>query len=103
LNKGNNANLVSDAIKKVTGRNYMVRFEVKEDKNRSMKKEEVIDKPEEVAKDKGKKDGAGNGSVNKNNEAGMSQVPEDGSKDKEISGGGEDILGYFEEKFKIKE
>jgi len=103
LNKDNNANLVSDVIKKVTGRNYIVRFEVKEDSNRGVKKKEVPDKPEKKDKDEEKKNDAGSSSVNKNSEAGISRVPEDGNKDKEIGGSGEDILGYFEEKFKIKE
>jgi DNA polymerase III subunit gamma/tau len=102
LSKDSNASLISSAIKKVTGRDYIVRFEIKKENNSSGNGEDSGAYKKEV-KNEEKKNSGGSGSVNKNDEDDMSQASGDGSKDRGNSNGRDDILGYFEEKFKIKE
>jgi len=95
LNKNSNADLISDTIKKVTGRDYIVRFEIKEENNEN-KKEEGANKASEV-KDSviENKDSSKSSGVEKN--TGVSNGKSKNNDD------GEDVLGYFEKKFNIKE
>lgn len=99
LNKNSNAELISGVIKEITGKNLKIKFEIKKKNNKSNIKNESN------TGDRIGKKAAESRKYNKSND----KDPEDAKTVKVKTGeskgfaSGDDILGYFEKKFNIKE
>ncbi|MEA2015707.1 MAG: DNA polymerase III subunit gamma/tau [Actinomycetota bacterium] len=102
LNKSNNVDLISDVIKKVTGRSYIVRFEIKKESSGSKKEESkgIKNKKSAEVKNEGSAKSSG---LKKTAAVKGGSVSGGNNKSSKNIDGGKDVLGYFEKKFNIKE
>ncbi len=95
LNKSNNADLISSVIEEVTGKNFKIRFEVIEKKNKNNIESDIEDSTE--SKSNAKDD------LKKNNDGVKDDTNPKTENKKDDAREEEDVLGYFEKKFDIKE